>query len=88
MDLKQSSIESHQGLKETIESGSFIERSPTMRGNLSDYAFSPKLSSEAKPDGRIVSKPLEDMYPFLLERRIFQQYDNRAAQGITVQPIE
>jgi len=25
----------------------------------------PKLSSEAKPDGRIVSKPLEDMFPFL-----------------------
>jgi len=31
----------------------------------SDYIFSPKLSSEKKPDGRIVSKPLEDMYPFL-----------------------
>lgn len=25
----------------------------------------PKLSSEAKPDGRMVSKPLEDMFPFL-----------------------
>ncbi|TGU70051.1 thiamine pyrophosphate-binding protein [Geomonas terrae] len=32
---------------------------------LPDYAFEPKLSSEKKPDGRIVSKPLEDMYPFL-----------------------
>jgi acetolactate synthase-1/2/3 large subunit len=30
-----------------------------------DYTFSPKLSSEKKPDGRMVSKPLEDMYPFL-----------------------
>jgi len=30
----------------------------------------PKLSSEAKPDGRIVSKPLEDMFPFL-DREIF-----------------
>jgi acetolactate synthase I/II/III large subunit len=30
-----------------------------------DYKFSPKLSSEKKPDGRLVSKPLEDMYPFL-----------------------
>jgi acetolactate synthase-1/2/3 large subunit len=30
-----------------------------------DYKFAPKLSSEKKPDGRIVSKPLEDMYPFL-----------------------
>jgi acetolactate synthase-1/2/3 large subunit len=25
----------------------------------------PKLSSEVKPDGTIISKPLEDMYPFL-----------------------
>jgi len=30
-----------------------------------DYVFSPKLSSEKLPDGRIISKPLEDMYPFL-----------------------
>ena len=32
---------------------------------VTDYIFSPKLSSERKPDGRIVSKPMEDMYPFL-----------------------
>jgi acetolactate synthase-1/2/3 large subunit len=31
----------------------------------------PKLSSEVKPDGRIVSKPLEDMFPFL-DREIFK----------------
>ena len=30
-----------------------------------DYVFSPKLSSEKLPDGRLISKPLEDMYPFL-----------------------
>jgi len=30
-----------------------------------DYIFAPKTSSERKPDGRIVSKPLEDMFPFL-----------------------
>lgn len=30
-----------------------------------DYIFSPKVSSERKEDGTIVSKPLEDMYPFL-----------------------
>lgn len=30
-----------------------------------DYKFEPKLSSEKLPDGRIVSKPLEDMFPFL-----------------------
>ena len=30
-----------------------------------DYRFEPKLSSEKKADGRMISKPLEDMYPFL-----------------------
>ncbi|HCJ67564.1 MAG TPA: thiamine pyrophosphate-binding protein [Elusimicrobia bacterium] len=29
------------------------------------YIFSPKQSSEKKPDGTMVSKPLEDLYPFL-----------------------
>jgi acetolactate synthase-1/2/3 large subunit len=27
--------------------------------------FAPKLSSERKPDGRLVTKPMEDMFPFL-----------------------
>ncbi len=30
-----------------------------------EYNFAPKLSSERKPDGRMVSKPMEDMFPFL-----------------------
>ena len=30
-----------------------------------DHSFEPKTSSEKKPDGRMVSKPLEDMFPFL-----------------------
>ena len=30
-----------------------------------DYTFMPKLSSEKLPDGKMVSKPLEDLYPFL-----------------------
>ncbi|OGI00794.1 MAG: hypothetical protein A2104_06465 [Candidatus Melainabacteria bacterium GWF2_32_7] len=30
-----------------------------------DYIFSPKLTSEHLPDGKMISKPLEDMYPFL-----------------------
>jgi acetolactate synthase-1/2/3 large subunit len=30
-----------------------------------DYTFEPKLSSEKKPDGRMISKPLEDLFPFL-----------------------
>lgn len=32
-----------------------------------DYKFMPKVSSQKLPDGQIVSKPLEDMYPFLSE---------------------
>ena len=30
-----------------------------------DQQFEPKLSSKSLPDGRIVSAPLEDLYPFL-----------------------
>jgi acetolactate synthase-1/2/3 large subunit len=30
-----------------------------------DYIFMPKLSSEKQKDGTMISKPLEDMYPFL-----------------------
>ncbi len=30
-----------------------------------DYKFSPRLSSKKMNDGRIISKPLEDMFPFL-----------------------
>ncbi|MGZ7078220.1 MAG: thiamine pyrophosphate-dependent enzyme, partial [Thermoanaerobaculia bacterium] len=30
-----------------------------------DQAFAPKTSSRRLPDGRMVSAPLEDMYPFL-----------------------
>lgn len=40
----------------------------------------PKLSSEIKPDGKIVSKPLEDMYPFL-DRDIFNK-------NMIIEPME
>ena len=40
----------------------------------------PKLSSEVKPDGRIVSKPLEDLYPFL-DREEFRQ-------NMIIKPVE
>ena len=30
-----------------------------------DYIFAPKHSSQKLPDGQIISKPLEDMFPFL-----------------------
>ena len=39
----------------------------------------PKLSSEIKPDGKMISKPLEDMFPFL-DRDEFR--DNMLIQTI------
>lgn len=36
------------------------------------YNFAPKLSSEKKPDGRMVSKPMEDMFPFLSREEFLQ----------------
>jgi acetolactate synthase I/II/III large subunit len=35
-----------------------------------DYIFAPKLSSQKLPDGTMVSKPLEDMYPFLPRQEV------------------
>jgi len=35
-----------------------------------EHIFEPKLSSERKPDGRMLSKPLEDMYPFLSRKEL------------------
>ncbi|BAF73080.1 thiamine pyrophosphate-binding protein [Sulfurovum sp. NBC37-1] len=37
-----------------------------------DEKMEPKLSSEVKKDGTLVSKPLEDMFPFL-DRELFEQ---------------
>lgn len=37
-----------------------------------DHKFMPKLSSEKRPDGTMVSKPLEDMWPFL-DREEFER---------------
>jgi acetolactate synthase-1/2/3 large subunit len=59
-------IDEHNSMKEKIEqilkkAGPVVcdvRLSPTQ-------VFSPRVSSERKPDGKIVSKPLEDMYPFL-----------------------
>jgi acetolactate synthase-1/2/3 large subunit len=44
------------------------------------YVFSPKLSSERLPDGSMVSKPLEDLHPFL-DRDEFRSNMIREAGG-------
>ncbi len=64
--LKTETIGKTGNLREKI-SGILKTRGPVICNvRLSaDYSFEPKLSSERKADGRIVSKPLEDMYPFL-----------------------
>ena len=49
-----------------------------------DYIFAPKLSSEKKSDGKMVSKPLEDLYPFL-ERSEFDS--NMIVEGKNLENV-
>jgi acetolactate synthase-1/2/3 large subunit len=58
-------VEAHQGRVSAIAGPVVWEVRLTL-----DYSFEPKLSSMRLPDGRMVSKPLEDMAPFL-EREEF-----------------
>lgn len=65
-DLPTAVIESHDGMEEKIEAVLKTDGPIVCHVKLlPDYIFSPKSSSEKKPDGRMVSKPLEDMFPFL-----------------------
>ena len=59
-------IKNHRNLREHIRAA-LASEGPVMVDVLLDplQPFLPKASSEKKPDGRMVSKPLEDMYPFL-----------------------
>jgi acetolactate synthase-1/2/3 large subunit len=41
------------------------------------YEFAPKLSSQRLPDGKIVSKSLEDMYPFLSDEEMARNVYHR-----------
>ena len=64
--IPASTIDGHQRMQEVITSALRTKGPFVCDVRLSpDYKFEPKLSSERKPDGRMVSKPLEDMYPFL-----------------------
>jgi acetolactate synthase-1/2/3 large subunit len=66
-------IESNASLGEQIEAVLSTDKSVLCEVMLDpDEKMEPKLSSEVKPDGRIISKPLEDMYPFL-ERDVFHK---------------
>ena len=62
----------HQGLAEKIEQILTTPGPVLCVVRLPDhFQFSPKLSSKKLPDGRMVSSPLEDMFPFL-ERQEFK----------------
>ncbi len=59
-------IDCHKGIEKKIETV-LSRKGPVVCEVklLPDYKFLPKLSSEKRDDGSIVSKPLEDLYPFL-----------------------
>jgi len=59
-------IDSHVALPEKIMSILEAERPFLCEVKLiQDYIFEPKFPSKRKPDGKLVSKPLEDLCPFL-----------------------
>ncbi|MGV8083277.1 MAG: thiamine pyrophosphate-binding protein [Coriobacteriia bacterium] len=59
-------VASHEGLTEAIRA-TLISPGPAVLDVVMDPSqnFEPKLMAQKLPDGRLVSKPLEDMYPFL-----------------------
>ncbi len=70
--LKTVRIESQKNLKNDIDRVLNMD-GPVVCDVLidSDVQMAPKLSSSARPDGTMVSKPLEDLWPFL-DRKEFE----------------
>jgi len=64
--LKAVTIKGHKGMQEKIKSV-FKASGPVLCDVVleRDYKFFPRLSSRKEKDGRMVSSPLEDMFPFL-----------------------
>jgi len=66
-------IDTHDQLEQKLGSVLHTEGPVVCHVRLTDkYIFAPKTSSERKPDGRIISKPLEDMYPFLDRKELLE----------------
>lgn len=64
--LKTMRVRHHLDLREKIRSVLTMEGPVLCEIMMSpEQTLYPKLASQVKPDGRIVSKPLEDLYPFL-----------------------
>ena len=77
--FKYYKIDSTERMEEIIKNVLSFEGSVMCEVVLCDYIFAPKLSSEKKPDGRIISKPLEDLSPFL---------DRNELKGNMIFPID
>lgn len=63
--LKYFKIDSTSKMKTTINDVLTAPGGVLCEVVLGDYIFAPKLSSRKESDGRMVSSPLEDLYPFL-----------------------
>lgn len=65
-DLAYVKIENHENIEDKIQKVLSLNGPVICEIILEqNYIFAPKVSSEKLPDGRMVSKPLEDMFPFL-----------------------
>ena len=65
-DAEEMKIENHTNMRQKIREA-IRSKGPIMVDVALDpmQPLSPRVTSERKPDGKMVSKPLEDMYPFL-----------------------
>lgn len=71
--LKTFKIEEYQGMEEKINE--IIEYKGPLLCEVMldrDYKFMPKLSSKKLEDGRMISKPLEDLFPFLSKEEMIE----------------
>ena len=71
--FKTQRIQTQSHLKEKLEAVLKIDEPVVCEIILSPTEkMEPKLSSEVKPDGKMISKPLEDMYPFLNRKEFLE----------------
>jgi acetolactate synthase I/II/III large subunit len=64
--FKTEKIDSHDDMKDKIDTVLRLSEPVLCEVILKpDYVFAPKVSSERKADGIIISRPLDDMFPFL-----------------------
>lgn len=80
--IPSNQVANHEGLLERIHQ-TLVTPGPALCEIMMspDQPLYPKLASEVKPDGTMVSKPLEDMFPFLdraefLENMLIDPWDS------------